>query len=113
MFIVVALLGGLAGAVGLSVLTALLSQRSNPNRSATQFAIGFAFTIPRGMMPGSVTSVAVRQSRPRRGRRTRAGWIATSGGDAILAFASVAAGGSAFSGDGGRSRDLGVRLIIR
>jgi hypothetical protein len=54
MFIVVALLGGLAGAVGLSVLTALLSQPFEPESFGdTQFAMGFAFTIPMGMMPAA------------------------------------------------------------
>ena len=64
MLIVVAILGGLAGAAGLSVLTALLSAALEPESFGdTQFAMGFAFTVPVGLMLGSVTSAAVRQSR--------------------------------------------------
>ena len=63
MFIVVAILGGPAGAVGLSVFTALPSATFEPESFGnTQFAMGFAFTVPMGMMLGSVISLAVRQS---------------------------------------------------
>ena len=109
MFIVVALLGGLAGAVGLSVLTALLSAAFEAESFGdTQFVMGFALTVPVGMMLGSVTSVAVHQSR--RSHWTRAGWIATVGGAAIMALATSVAWGSAFSGDGGWAEF--VRMLL-
>ena len=111
MFIVVAILGGLAGAVGLSVLTALLSATFQPESFGdTQFVMGFAFTVPVGLMLGSVTSTVMRESR--RSHRTRAGWIAATGGAAILAFASVVAWGSAFSGDGGSAEFIRTLLSL-
>lgn len=100
MFIVVGILGAVAGALGLSVLTALLSAVIEPESFGEgQFVMGFAFTVPQGMMLGSVTSLVVHQSR--RGRRALAGWMATVGGAAIVAFATLIAWGSADSGDGG------------
>jgi hypothetical protein len=100
MFVVVGIAGAVAGAVVLSVLTALLSAVIEPESFGEgQFVMGFAFTVPVGMMLGSVTSLVVRQAR--RGHRTRAGGIATIGGTAILAFATAIAWGSASSRDGG------------
>jgi hypothetical protein len=111
MLIVLALLGALAGAVGLSGLTALLSAAfETESFGDTQFVMGFALTVPVGMMLGSVTSVAVHQSR--RSHWRRAGWIAAVGGAAIMALATSVAWGSAFSGDGGWAEFVGMLLSL-
>lgn len=105
MSIVVAIAGGLMGAVGLSMLAALASAVLEPESfGEQQFAVGFAFTILLGMMLGSVTSLTVRLSR--RGRRIWAQWIAAVGGAAIVALATSIAWGSAYSGDRGPSEFL-------
>ena len=111
MFLVVGIVGALVGAVGLSVLTALLSAVIEPESFGEgQFVMGFAFTVPMGMMLGSVTSLVLRQARRR--QRARAGWIATVGGAAILAFATAIAWGSASSGDGGFAEFLSTLLSL-
>lgn len=111
MFLVVGLVGALVGGVGLSVLTAVLSAVMEPESfGETQFAMGFAFTVPVGMMLGGVTSLVVRQAR--RHQRTRAGWIAAVGGAAILAFATAITWGSASSGDGGFAEFLSTLLSL-
>ena len=111
MFVVVGIAGAVAGAVGLSVLTAFLSAVLEPESFAEgQFVMGFAFTVPAGMMLGSVTSLVVRQSRRR--QRTRAAGIAIVGGAAILAFATAIAWGSANSGDGGWAEFMTTLLSL-
>lgn len=108
--IVVGIAGAVAGAVGLSVLTALLSAVMEPaSFGEGQFVMGFAFTIPAGMMLGSVTSLVVRT---RRRHRTRAGWIATVGGTAILVFGTAIAWGSADSQDGGFAEFMSMLLSL-
>src|SRR5262245_29841995 len=102
MAVVVGVAGALAGAIGLSLLTALLSAVLEPEAFGKgQLVMLFAFTVPVGMILGSATSLIVRHSRRR--ERTRAGWTAIVGGAATVAFTTAIAWGSANSGDGGWS----------
>lgn len=67
MVVLVGIAGAVAGAVGLSVLTTLLSAVIEPESFGEgQFVMGFAFTVPVDMMLGSVTTLVVRQTRRRR-----------------------------------------------
>jgi hypothetical protein len=105
MIIVVAIAGGLMGAVGLSIFAAVASAALEPESfGEQQFAVGFAFTILLGLMVGSITSVTVRLSR--HGRHLGAGWIAVVGGTATAALATSIAWGSAYSGEGGTAEFL-------
>lgn len=100
MFLVVGALGALAGAVGLSVITLLLYALFEPDIvGGSQFAIVFGFTAQFGVLLGSTTALAVRQTRL--SHRLRAGVIAAVGGAATLALATAFAWGSASSGGGG------------
>jgi hypothetical protein len=105
--IVVAIAGGLVGAVGLSLFAAVVSAALEPESfGEQQFVVGFAFTIVLGMMLGSVTGLVVRLSRT--GHRTFARWIAVVGGTGALALAISIAWGSAFSGDGGAAEFVSI-----
>ncbi len=98
--LVVGIAGALAGAVGLSVLAALLHAGLAPESYGQgQFGMGFAYTIPLGILLGSTTGIVVREAR--RGHRARAGWIATVGGTLALALATTVVWGSTASKDGG------------
>lgn len=88
MFVLLAYVGAIAGALGLSIPTVLLYALIEPKAFGQgQFVVVFAFTIPLGVLLGGVTSLVVLEAR--RHQRVRAGWIALVGGAAILALATA------------------------
>jgi hypothetical protein len=81
--------GGLAEAIGLSTLTALLSASMEPETFGVgEFAMAFACTVPVGMVLG-VPRFWRRTSRRRHWIWT--GGIAALGGASALAFATAVA----------------------
>jgi hypothetical protein len=92
--------GAVAGAVALSIMTALASSvLESESFGRGQYAMGFAFTAPMGMLLGGITTLVVHQTL--RDHAKRASVIATFGGAVVLAFATTIAWGSASSRDGG------------